>query len=205
MAESPEELYARVTAAVGEDGRLPMPPVAEWDNFPWEIVDGELAPKVVRPPLAEDHPREGVGGVDCRLCAGSGDGVRIWESWNFHVMRPAAPSGLPLKLWLNANNHFDFTEMNDEQAAEYGQLSVWLARIMHNLPGIGRVHVLQVGDGAEHMHTWFMARPERMPGIVGSLAIEWDDMLPPGPEDVWLEDCRLIATKLANHAGHALL
>lgn len=205
MAESPEELYARVVAAVGPDGRLPMPPVVEWDSFPWEVVDGELVPKVVLPPVEQDHPREGVDGMDCRLCQGSGDGVKIWESWNFHVMRPAAPSGLPLKLWLNANDHFDFVEMSDEQAAEYGQLSMWLARIMKKRPGIGRVHVLQVGDGAEHMHTWFMARPERIPGIVGSLAIEWDDMLPPGPEDVWLEDCRQVAIRLAHHAGHALV
>ncbi|QBX55771.1 hypothetical protein EXE58_10090 [Nocardioides seonyuensis] len=205
MAESPEELYARVVAAVGEDGRLPMPPVTEWDMFPWEVVDGELVPKVVLPPMEADHPRQGVDGDSCGLCTGEGDGVRIWESWNFHVMRPARPSGLPLKLWLNSNDHFDFTEMSDEQAAEFGQLSVWLARIMSRLPGIGRVHVNRWGDGSEHMHAWFVARPERMPGIVGSLAVEWDEMLPPGPEDVWLEDCNKVATKLAHHAGRALV
>ena len=34
MPESPEELYARVVAQVGEGGRLPIPPVEEWDMFP---------------------------------------------------------------------------------------------------------------------------------------------------------------------------
>ena len=44
MPESPEDLYARVVAQVGEDGRLPMSPVSEWDVFPWEVVDGVLVP-----------------------------------------------------------------------------------------------------------------------------------------------------------------
>lgn len=205
MAETAEELYARIVAAVGEDGRVPMSRVHEWDSFPWELVDGQLVPKVVQPPMAEDHPRAGVGGQGCHLCSGEADGERIWESWNFHVKRPAKPSGFPLVLWLNANEHFDFTEMNDEHAAEWGRLSVALTRIMSNLPGIGRVHVNRWGDGAEHMHAWFIARPERMPGIVGSMALEWDGMLPPVPEDVWLADCHSVATKLANHYGRALV
>jgi len=58
MPESAEEVYARVVTAVGEHGRLPMPPVGEWDMFPWEMVDGELKPKVLRPP-AEDPVRRG--------------------------------------------------------------------------------------------------------------------------------------------------
>lgn len=205
MAESAEELHARIVAKVGEDGRLPMPPVHEWEMFPWELVDGQLVPKVVRAPLTEEPPRAGAGGVDCFLCDGSGEAVRIWESWDFHLTRPARPTGMPLVLWLNANDHADFNELTDRQAAEWGQLSVWLTRIIGNLPGIGRVHVNRWGDGAEHMHTWFIARPERIPGIVGSLAMEWDQMLPPPPEDVWLEDYRNVATKLAHHGGRALV
>lgn len=204
MAESPEELYARIVAAVGADGRVPMSPVHEWDMFPWELVGGRLVPKVLQPPMDAEPARSGAGGVDCHLCDGSGDAVRIWESWNFHLKRPAAPTGLPLVLWLNANEHYDFTEMGDQQAAEFGQLSVWLARIMSNLRGVGRVHVNRWGDGSEHMHAWFIARPARIPGLIGSMAVEWDEMLPPGPEDVWLEDCRQVATKLAHHAGRAL-
>jgi len=95
MPESAEEVYARVVAAVGEDGRLPMPPTHEWDMFPWE---GAMRPKVVQPPLAAEPPR--------------------------------APF-----------EHFDFSDMDDEQAAEYGRISNWLHRIMEHMPNIGRVHV----------------------------------------------------------------
>lgn len=205
MPESPEELYARIVEQVGADGRLPMPPVHEWEMFPWELIDGELVPKVVQAPVEAEKPRSGHGGENCHICLGEGDGVRIWESWNFHVMRPAEPSGMPLKLWLNANEHLDFTDLRDEQAAELGQVSVWLARIMSNLPHIGRVHVNRWGDGSEHGHSWFIARPARLPGIVGSLAIEWDEMLPPAPREIWLDDCAAVARKLSYHAGRALI
>lgn len=205
MAESAEEVYARIVAAVGEQGRLPMPPVHEWDMFPWELVDGELQPKVVQKPLVEEAPRAGTGGRGCQVCDGKPDGVKIWENWNFHVMRPAAPKGMPLVLWLNANEHMDFPDMSDDLAAEYGKISVWLCRIMERLPNIGRVHVNRWGDGSEHLHTWFIARTARLPHIVGSLAVEWDEMLPPPPEELWLKDVRTVAAKLATHDGRALV
>ncbi|NYG59662.1 hypothetical protein BJ980_002585 [Nocardioides daedukensis] len=206
MPESPEVIHARVAAAVGPDGRLPMPPVADWETFPWELVDGELMPKVLPEPVAAEEPREGRDGVDCKLCdEGESDPQRIWESWNFHVKAPAAPSGFPLVLWLNSNDHLDFTELDDTQAAEFGQLSVILTRIMSNMEHIGRVHMSRWGDGAEHMHAWFLARPARFPMIRGSMALEWDAMLPPGPEPVWRADLATVARKLATHGGRALV
>jgi hypothetical protein len=205
MPESPEDLYARVVETVGAEGRLPMPPVQEWEMFPWEVVDGALQPKVVQPPLEAEPPRAGAGGDDCHLCLGTGDAVRIWESRHFHVKRPAKPTGMPLVLWLNANEHLDYTDLDDALAAEFGTVSVWLARIMSNLPHIGRVHVNRWGDGSEHLHSWFIARHERLPGIIGSLAIEWDPTLPPAPEEIWLDDCTTVARKLATHGGHALV
>ena len=41
-----------------KDGRLPTPPLADWDIFPWEVVDGAVAPKVLPPP-ADEPPRTG--------------------------------------------------------------------------------------------------------------------------------------------------
>lgn len=205
MPESPEEIHARVVATVGEAGRLPMPPVAEWDIFPWELVDGVLLPKVVQPPLEFEAPRQGVGGDQCGICDGSTGTVRIWEGRSFHVARRAQPDGFPLTLFLNANAHLDFPELDDAQAAEFGRISVWLTRIVEGLPHIGRVHIHRWGDGAEHMHAWFIARPERLPGILGSMAGEWAAMLPPVDEEVWLADCAAVAHKLANHEGRALV
>jgi hypothetical protein len=206
MPESPEEIHARVVAAVGEGGRLPMPPVHEWEIFPWELVDGELLPKVVQPPYAgRERPRAGAEGVDCFNCAGDGQANRVWENRRWKLTHPPAPKGLPLVLWLSAKEHLDYPDMDDDLASEYGRISVWLCRIMERLPHIGRVHVNRWGDGSEHLHVWFLARPERLPGILGSLAVEWDEMLPPVPEDVWRADIKEVARKLATHDGKALV
>jgi hypothetical protein len=48
-----------------------------------------------------------------------------------------------------------------------------------------RVHLCRWGDGAEHLHWWFMACPARLPQLRGSFAAIWDDILPPTPVDVW--------------------
>ena len=40
MAETAEQVHARIAEVSGGDGRLPAPPSNEWDNFPWEAVDG---------------------------------------------------------------------------------------------------------------------------------------------------------------------
>jgi hypothetical protein len=205
MPESPEDLYARIVAQVGTDGRLPTSPVAEWDVFPWEVVDGELAPKVVAAPLAAEPPRRGEpGGEPCGYCTTLDRHQLIWENDRWTV-RPFHRGGLPLVLFLEPREHLDLTDLDDDLAAEYGRLSVWLSRIMSNLPHVGRVHVLRVGDGSAHLHVWFVARPERMPGILGSMAIEWDEMLPPPPEEVWRADLRAVAERLATHDGRALV
>jgi hypothetical protein len=205
MPESPEDLYARIVAQVGEDGRLPMSPVVEWDVFPWEVVDGALVPKVVGPPLEAEVPRAGdPGGKPCGTCAGAGADSRIWENERW-TLRPAGRSGLPLVLFLEPREHLDLPDLDDEMAAEYGRLSVWLCRIISNLPHVGRTHVFRVGDGGAHLHVWFIARPARFANILGSMAMEWDEMLPPPPEDVWRADLKAVAERLATHDGVALV
>ncbi|HYU86649.1 MAG TPA: hypothetical protein VEK80_17730 [Kribbellaceae bacterium] len=207
MPESAEEVYARVVAAVGEEGRLPMPPVYEWDMFPWELVDGELQPKVVQKPYPGSEPPRWGEAHDkpCGTCDGGEKNTIIWENDRWFVNRSEAPTGLPLVLWLKPKEHLDLTDLDDDMAAEMGRISTWLCRIMSNLPNIGRVHVNRWGDGGSHLHWWFIARTARLPHIIGSMAVEWDQMLPPGPEDVWLADVHTVAAKLATHDGRALV
>jgi len=68
---------------------------------------------------------------------------------------------------------------------------------------IGRVHVCRWGDGSEHLHWWFMARPARLPQLVGSFAAIWDDILPPTPEPTWRENLAAVAHALASGGGTA--
>jgi hypothetical protein len=204
MPESPEELYTRIVAQVGETGRLPMSPLAEWDVFPWEVVDGALLPKVVRPPLDAESPRAGdPAGKDCPTCTEEGAG-RIWENDRWAV-KTLPRSGLPLVLMLEPIEHLDLPDLDDALASEMGRISVWLGRIMGRLPHVGRVHVMRIGDGVAHLHLWHLARPARLAGIRGSHAFEWDEVLPPPPEDTWRGDLQAVARRLAVHDGRALV
>lgn len=202
MAESAADLHARVRAVADEHGRLPLPSVASWDVFPWEVVDGRLSPKPLAEPAPEE-PREGEGGVGCRACDAEPAGV-VWTNDRWRLRHLSERSGLPLVLILEPWAHLDLPDLDDEMAAEHGVLAVRIARIVEGLPNVARCHVQRIGDGAEHLHTWFMARTEGLLSVRGSFAVDWDDILPPGPEDVWRTDVRAVASALASYDGRVV-
>jgi len=201
MPESAEETYARVVAEVGKDGRLPSPDVTEWDIFPWE---GDLAVKVIQPPVTREEPRSGEGGKPCWRCENP-DVNAIWRNERWQVNATETPTGLPLVLFLETREHLDFTDLDEVMAAEFGRLTARLHRVMSNLEHIGRVHFSKWGDGGSHLHVWFFARTERFTQTRGSFAAEWMDIPPPGPERIWREDLRAVAARLATHDGKALV
>jgi hypothetical protein len=204
MAEPAADLYARIVAQVGEGGRLPVPPVAEWPTFPWEVQDGAIVPKPLAPPAPEE-PRQGAGGVDCPVCAASAADGTIWRDDVWRVKHLPERGGLPLTLMLETREHLDFTDLGEQEAAQFGLLTVRLARIVESLPEVARCHVGRWGDGAEHCHVWFFARTQGLLSTRGSYAVEWDEFLPPGPEEAWRADLAEVARKLATHGGEATL
>ena len=187
MPETPEEMYTRVHDS------LRMPPVHEWDSFPF---DGEMAPRALRPPTEEEIPRRGAGGVDCPTCAAPDD-LYLWhnERWRVHSMEK--PTGLPMMLFLEPRAHVgEPGELSDAMAAELGVLIARIERAVRGLGEIGRVFVCRWGDGTEHLHWWFIARPARMPQLIGSFATIWDDVLPPVPEETWRADLEAVRREL---------
>lgn len=174
MPETPEELYERAA------GGLRMPPVQDWETFPF---DGELRPRKLLAPVAEEKPRNGLGGVDCHACSKSEDDL-LWHDENWQATA-AGPTGLPMIVILEPREHYDIDTLPPELAAELGPLMQRLERAVRAAGDIGRVHICRWGDGSEHLHWWFMARPARVPQLIGSFAAIWDDILPPLPEDVW--------------------
>lgn len=187
MPETADELYARSAAL------LRMPPVHEWDTFPFE---GDMRPRALRSPMAEDSPREGTGGVDCASCKRGDDGG-LWANERWRLFHFAQPSGLPLVLILEPRGHYgDPGDLPDDLSAELGTLLARVERAVRAVPGVGRVHVCRWGDGAEHLHWWFMARPARFPQLLGSFAAIWDDVLPPLPESVWRENLAIVKQAL---------
>jgi hypothetical protein len=41
-----------------------------------------------------------------------------------------------------------------------------------------------------------MARPARVPQLIGSFAAVWDEILPPVPEDIWQANIAAVAAAL---------
>jgi diadenosine tetraphosphate (Ap4A) HIT family hydrolase len=197
--ESAEQLYERARAAAAADGRLAMPPVHEWETFPFE---GEIRVRPLVPPVAAEPSRRGEGGVGCWRCE-RGDSDAIWSDERWLLAPLEKPTGLPAIVILQPRAHHDLDDLPEELAGELGPLIQRVERAVRAVENIGRVHVCRWGDGSEHLHFWFMARPARLPQVVGSFAAIWDDILPPLPEAVWRANLRVIAETLAAVSARA--
>jgi diadenosine tetraphosphate (Ap4A) HIT family hydrolase len=186
VPETPEQLHARVA------GALRMPPVHEWDTFPF---DGDLRPRPLEPPAERERPRVGEGGVGCPRCARTEEEY-VWTNERWRVLA-LGPTGLPAVFMLEPRAHLaEPGDLPDDLAAELGVLLARIERAVREIPDIGRVHVCRWGDGSEHLHWWFMARPARLPQLSGSFAAIWDDILPPLPEDVWRANVDIVTRAL---------
>ena len=186
MPETPEQLWERAKDA------LRMPPVQEWESWPFE---GELRPRPLAQPEAEERPRHGAGAVDCRRCTAC-DHEFLWTNERWRV-RALPPSGLPLVAMLEPREHFSEPgDLPEELAAELGVLLGRIERAMRSIGEVGRIHVCRWGDGGEHLHWWFITRPARIPQLIGSFAAIWDDVLPPVPDEIWEENVSALRAAL---------
>jgi diadenosine tetraphosphate (Ap4A) HIT family hydrolase len=187
VPEHPEELWERARDA------LRMPPVEGWETFPFE---GDLRPRALAPPEAEERPRRGEGGVDCWRCE-RGDESAVWADERWIVSSLGRPTGLPVIVLLEPRTHYaDPGDLPQDVAAELGIMLARVERAVRSIGEIGRVHVCRWGDGSEHLHWWFMGRPARIPQLTGSFAAIWDDILPPTPNDLWQANLDAVARAL---------
>jgi len=193
VAETPEQLFERASS------RLRMPPVEEWDTFPF---DGDLQPRELRPPEQTERGRRGEDVADCWRCQ-EGDAVAIWTDEEWIVTPLAEPSGLPVVVLLFPREHVDIDGLSPELAAALGPMLLRVEAAVRSVGEVGRVHVCRWGDGSFHLHWWFMARPARLPQLIGTFAAIWDDVLPPTPEAVWRENLAHVARTLAVGGGTA--
>ncbi|MGH3737312.1 MAG: hypothetical protein ACRDT6_17105 [Micromonosporaceae bacterium] len=179
---------------------LPLPDFVGWPTFPFE---GDLRVKPLEPSTGEEPPREGAGGDGCRKCAAP-DSDYIWVDERWRVRALGQPSGLPAVVVLETRHHYDMGDLSNLLAAELGVLTVRLERAMRSIGGVARVHVNRWGDGAEHLHVFFLARPAGMRQLRGTFLSMWDDILPPIPEYEWQENLAFIAAWLAEYGGEAV-
>jgi hypothetical protein len=192
-------LLRRAREAADADGRLALPDVAEWDIFPFE---GDIKVRPLQDPVLPEPARTGEGGRPCDSCdADLRDAVWADERWKLTGLRQTS---IPAVL-LQPRAHLDSTDLDEAYAAELGVLAVRLERVLLGLGGVGRVHVMKIGDGGAHLHVWFLARPEGLLQLRGSSLSDWSDCLPPMPADEWAALRGEIARALAAHGGSALV
>ena len=187
MPESPEELYERARNS------LRTPPVETWETWPFEA---DLRPRELLAPAASERPRHGEGGDDCVRCS-AGDDTYLWTDETWRLWAPE-PNGLPVVVLLEPRAHYaEPGDLPDELAAALGLMLARVERAVRSVGEIGRVHVCRWGDGGEHLHWWFLARPARLPQLSGSFAAIWDDVLPPTADDVWRANLAAVADAMA--------
>jgi hypothetical protein len=185
VGETPEQLWERAR------GALRTPPVEEWEQWPFR---GPVVPKELEPP-SEERRRLGEGGVDCRRCDRPDDEY-LWTEEHWRLTGTDQPTGLPAIVILETREHHDLPDLPAQRAAELGPLILRVERAVRTVGEIGNVHVCRWGDGSEHFHLWFMARPARMPQLSMSFAAIWDDVLPPLPEEVWRANLDAVASAM---------
>ena len=116
----------------------------------------------------------------------------------------AKPTGLPLVLTLWTREHLDDGDLDDDLASQLGRISNRLVRIIEGPARTSAGCTSTAGaTGPRTSTSGSSPAPRDFASIQGSYAVEWDDILPPGPEDVWRADLHAVATKLANWGGHA--
>jgi diadenosine tetraphosphate (Ap4A) HIT family hydrolase len=177
-----------------------LPGFTAWPTFPFE---GDLRVKKLHYPVETEPPRHGDNPSECRACAAP-DEAYIWVSERWRVRSLDHPTGLPAVLILESRSHLDLGDLPNMLAAELGVMTVRLERAIRSLDGVARVHVNRWGDGAAHLHLWFLARPYGRLQLQGTFLALWDDILPTIPEDRWRENLALVAAWLAEFGGRPL-
>jgi diadenosine tetraphosphate (Ap4A) HIT family hydrolase len=176
-----------------------------------QLMDSELWPfdtetetRPLEPPIIPEPERRGEGGTDCRNCEAA-PSMDVWIDERWVVRIPAEPSGLPIIVVLLSRTHHDLETLPPGLTTELGPMIQRVARAVGSLADVGRVHVNRWGDGSEHFHIWFLARPKGMWQMRGALLAVWDDLLPKVPQDEWDRNRRAVATALAGDGGEALV
>ena len=176
--------------------------IRDWGIFPYDL---EVAPpvRVLEPPVLPEKPRMGEAGPEeCLICKKQ-DTDMVWTDQNWRISASAEPRGAPIVVFLEPRGHWDMADLPAERSAELGPLFQRIEQAILGLGGVGRVHVHRWGDGASHLHWWFMARPAGMPQLTGFFLSLWDVVLPQVEESMWQGNLSSIAAAMAEGGGTA--
>jgi diadenosine tetraphosphate (Ap4A) HIT family hydrolase len=171
-----------------------------WDTFPF---DGDLMVRSLDPPVLPEPPRNGEDDpASCFVCR---DGLSraVWADEHWMLRHSGGPTAIPVVVLLCPIAHHDLADLPPARAAEIGPMLQRVERAIMSVGGIGRVHSQKIGDGAAHLHLWFMGRPAGLTQLRGSCLTLWDDVLPKQDEAQWRAVLGEVAAALAADGGTA--
>ena len=180
-------------------------------THPWVGADeNELPRKELSPPVEDEPPLHGAGGVGCEACEARDQQPDEWTVYEDALWRVRAlhrDMTFPGSAMLTSVRHANgIAELTPEEAATFGpmcqRITTALLSREAGSPGygdgrVGRVHMHFWGDGGEHFHVWFFPRPYGYLDLRGSYLVEWEELLPPAPEQELLAAAADLRARLA--------
>ncbi|WP_432939668.1 hypothetical protein ACQPXM_29945 [Kribbella sp. CA-253562] len=171
---------------------------------PFFAFDGDVRVVPLAEPVLPEPPRAGEpGGSPCFTCTDP-DSSAIWGDERWVLKAGLEPSGLPMVALLLPREHYRLDNLTPELLADLGPMIQRVAGAVRRIDGVGRTHFSRFGDGSEHFHVWFFARPVGMMQLRGPLLSVWGDILPPVPDDEFQLNARTVATALTEVSGQPL-
>lgn len=181
--------------------RVSAEPLVGEPFFPFE---SGLAVVPLAEPIVPEPPRNGEpGGGDCFRCSNPDANV-IWRDEQWELRSGFEPIGLPMMAGLASRDHVTLHTMPDDLTATLGPVIRRAALAIGRVDGVARTHINRWGDGSEHFHLWFLARPLGMMQLRGAMIAAWNDMLPPIPDDEFAANMRTVAAAMAEDGGEAI-
>jgi hypothetical protein len=174
--------------------RVSPEPVLGGPFFPFE---GDLRVKPLEEPIVPEPPRMGEpGGKPCGVCTEPERNL-VWHDDRWRLYAGFEPIGLPMYALLTSVEHVTLHTMPPELAASFGVMIQRVAVAIGSIKGVGRVHFSRWGDGSEHFHLWFLARPLGMMQLRGAMIAVWDDLLPKLPDEEFQANVRTMVAALS--------
>ncbi|MGW6282985.1 hypothetical protein [Kribbella sp. NPDC055071] len=196
MTDRPSEYHRRLP--YGE--RMSAEPLLGHPFFPFE---GDIQVVPLAEPVLPEPPRRGeTGGEPCGTCADP-DKLVSWRDDQWQLKQGYA-SGLPFVAILEPREHYRLDNLPPELTATLGPMIQRVTSAIRRIDSVGRTHFNRWGDGSEHFHLWFLARPLGMMQLRGAFIAAWDDMLPNIPAEELQASTRLVAAALAEDGGEAV-
>jgi len=187
--------------------RVPADPLLGNPFFPF---DGALQVRPLEEPVLPEPPRAGEpGGKPCPNCPTPGspaarDEFVIWRDDKWSVLAGMEPAGVPMVALLISRKHYRLDNLPPELAADLGPMIQRMSAAIRRIEGVGRTHLSRYGDGSEHFHLWFFARPLGQMQLRGPSLQFWESLLPPVPTEEFRTNTQTLATALTEHSGKAL-